>query len=48
MAEIYEDLVSLLNRLPVEAGVQVESIRFSRSDVPIDWNEETNEWMVDR
>lgn len=46
VAEIYEDLVNLLNRLPLEVGVEVESIRFSRSDVPVDWNDETNEWVV--
>lgn len=46
MAEIHHQLVDALNRLRSETGATVEGMRFSRSDVPIDWDDEVDRWVV--
>lgn len=46
MADVHQRLVDALNELAEVHGTVVESIRFSRSDVPVDWDEETQEWVV--
>lgn len=47
MASIHRELVDILNRLPSEAGTEALTITFSRSDVPVDWDEETQQWIVE-
>lgn len=41
----YGYLVDALNFLADETGTEVLSINFNRSDVPIDWDEETERWV---
>lgn len=44
MADVYDDLISVLNRLKSEARDEVLSIVFRRDDVPVDWDEENQRW----
>lgn len=44
MADVYDDLINVLNRLKDEARDEVLSILFKRDDVPVDWSEETRRW----
>lgn len=46
MIEVYDQLAEALNRLHDETEVEVLSIQFSRSDVPLDWDDETRRWVV--
>lgn len=46
MADIYRQVAEALNELADAHGVEVLSMRFSRSDVPIDWDDETQEWVA--
>ena len=43
----YRELVVALNRLQRETGTEALSIRFSRSDIPVDWDDETRQWVVE-
>lgn len=43
----YEQLVEALNRLHDETGTEVLSINFSRSDTPIDWDDDTRRWTLE-
>lgn len=47
MADVHQRLVDVLNELADVHGTVVEAIRFSRSDVPVDWDDETQEWVVE-
>lgn len=44
VADAYDNLIDAFDRLYVETGVEVMSIRFNRDDVPVDWNEEAQRW----
>jgi len=46
VSEIHQELVDVLNRL-AEAGTEVQSMTFSRSDVPVDWDDETQQWVME-
>lgn len=46
VTDVYRQVVDAINELADVHGVDVESMRFSRSDVPIDWDEETNRWVA--
>lgn len=46
MADVYRQVVDALNELADVHGVEVLSMRFGRSDVPIDWDDETNRWVA--
>jgi hypothetical protein len=47
MADIHQRLVDALNDLADVHGTQVLSMTFSRSDVPVDWDDETQQWVVE-
>lgn len=47
MADVHQRLVDALNELVDETGAEALSIRFSRSDVPVDWDDETRRWVVE-
>lgn len=41
---LYEELAKVLNALSEEEGVEVTSMTFSKSDVPIDWDDDEQRW----
>ena len=41
----YGYLVDALNFLADETGTEVDNIRFNRSDVPVDWDPNTERWV---
>lgn len=47
MADIHQRVVDALNELADAHGTEVLSINFSRSDVPIDWDDETRQWVAE-
>lgn len=47
MSDIHRRVVDALNELAEVHGTEALSIRFSRSDVPIDWDDETRQWIVE-
>lgn len=46
--DAFEQLVEALNRLTRETGHQALSITFNRSDTPIDWDDETGGWVIQK
>ena len=46
MSDAWQQLVNILNLLQEETGTEVLSINFNRSDVPVDWDDETKEWTI--
>ena len=47
MSDAHQRVVDALNELAEVHGVEALSIRFSRSDVLIDWDDETRQWVVE-
>lgn len=46
VTDVYRELVDALNRLHDETGTEALSITFSKSDVPIDWDDDSERWVA--
>lgn len=47
MSDVHQRLVDALNELADVHGTEVQSVTFSRSDVPIDWDDESRRWIAE-